>query len=167
MVYNANMNDGYIDDAILRAQRGVGFVGITTCFICYDSQGRIFMAKRSSQARDEQGRWDIGGGGLDWGLTAEANVVKEIQEEYSATPSSVEFLGYRDVFRTLPDGTSTHWLALDFAALVSPEDVVINEPDKFDDSGWFTLGTLPSPLHSQIINTFNANEAHLKNILSS
>jgi ADP-ribose pyrophosphatase YjhB (NUDIX family) len=155
-----------LDKDFLKKHKGISFVGVTTCFICYDAQGRIFMAKRSDMARDEQGRWDIGGGGLDWGLTAEANVVKEIQEEYSATPSKVDFLGYRDVFRTLPDGTSTHWLALDFAALVNPEDVAINEPDKFDDSGWFTLSTLPSPLHSQILNTFDANEAHLRDILT-
>lgn len=158
------MTQKILDETLLKKHKGISFVGVTTCFICYDTSGRIFMAKRSSQARDEQGRWDIGGGGLDWGLTAEANVIKEIQEEYSATPVEVEFLGYRDVFRTLPDDTSTHWLALDFAALVNPEDMVINEPDKFDDSGWFTLGALPVPLHSQIIHTFKANEKALKKI---
>lgn len=154
-----------LNETFFKKHKGVSFVGVTTCFICYDASGRIFMAKRSHQARDEQGCWDIGGGGLDWGLTAEANVIKEIQEEYTATPSRVDFLGYRDVFRSLADGTSTHWLALDFAALVNPDDVAINEPEKFDDSGWFTLESLPSPLHSQILNTFKANEIILKKIL--
>ena len=123
------------------------------------------MAKRSQAARDEKGRWDIGGGGLDWGLTAEENVIKEVQEEYAATPLKVDFLGYRDVFRTLPDATQTHWLALDFAVLVDADDVMINEPHKFDDSGWFTLDKLPKPLHSQILDTFRKNKAILERVL--
>lgn len=159
------MNQPQLDKAFLKKHKGVSFVGVTTCFICHDGDGRIFMAKRSERARDERGTWDIGGGGLDWGLTARGNVIKEIQEEYAATPIKVVFLGYRDVFRTLPSGESTHWLALDFAAHVDPNEVRINEPDKFDDCGWFTVNQLPAPLHSQILNTFKANEKQLKEIL--
>src|SRR5688500_1166248 len=101
------------------------------------------MAKRSQKARDEKGCWDVGGGGLDWGLTAEQNVVKEVQEEYTAVPRAIEFMGYRDVFRSLPNGDATHWLALDFAVQVDADDVAIGESDKFDDAGWFTLDSLP------------------------
>jgi 8-oxo-dGTP diphosphatase len=160
------MSKDTLDENILRKHKGISFVGVTTCFVCHDNDGRIFMAKRSSRTRDEHGRWDVGGGGLDWGLTAESNTIKEIQEEYSATPIKIKFMGYRDVFRTLPDGTSTHWLALDFAAQVNPEDVIINEVEMFEDSGWFTIDDLPAPLHSQVPNMFKANENQLKEILN-
>ena len=120
------------------------------------------MAKRSNNARDEQGRWDIGGGGLKWDNTAIDNAIREIEEEYSVTPLNISFLGYRDVFRQLPDGTPNHWLALDFIALVDRQKVKINEPEIFDDSGWFTLNNLPSPLHSQLHNIFNKYESELK-----
>lgn len=154
-----------LPEDILRTHKGVSFVGVTTCFVCHDGSGNIFMAKRSQEARDEKGCWDIGGGGLDWGLTAEQNVIKEVQEEYAAIPKAVEFMGYRDVFRNLPDGTETHWLALDFAVLIDPKTAKINEPTKFDDAGWFTLDSLPSPLHSQIITTLNKNMPVLRYIL--
>lgn len=36
------------------------------------------MAKRCAAARDEQGRCDIGGGGLKWGVTAVENVIREV-----------------------------------------------------------------------------------------
>ena len=134
---------------ILRLHKGVSFVGITTCFFCYDGKGRFFMAKRSNKSRDEQGTWEIGGGGLKWGLTAEDNMRREVKEEYNADVLKTDFLGYRDVFRELTDGTKTHWLGLDFAALVDPAQVQINEPEMFDDSGWFTLENQPTPLHSQ------------------
>ena len=150
----------------VRLHKGISFVGVTTCFICHDGTGRIFMEKRRNKARDEKGCWDVGGGGLDWGLTAEQNVIKEVQEEYTAVPLEVEFMGYRDVFRTLADGTKTHWLALDFAVRLDPADVKVGEPDKFDDSGWFGLDSLPTPLHSQILETFDKNKFALQRILN-
>jgi len=165
--YTETMQLEKLDPELLRTHKGISFVGVTTCFICYDDSGRIFMAKRSGKARDEQGTWDIGGGGLDWGLTAEDNVIKEIQEEYGATPSKIEFLGYRDVFRTLSEGRRTHWLALDFAAKLNPGDTKINEPEKFDASGWFALDTLPTPLHSQIARTLKKYEARLEEIFTT
>lgn len=160
------MQQEKLDPKLVRAHKGVSFVGVATCFICYDYSGRIFMALRSSNARDEQGVWDIGGGGLDWGLTAKDNALKEIQEEYTAVPLKIEFLGYRDVFRVLPDGRSTHWLSLDFAAKLDPDHTKINEPEKFDDSGWFTLGELPRPLHSQMTRIFKKYEAKLEEIFN-
>jgi 8-oxo-dGTP diphosphatase len=135
---------------ILRRHKGISFVGVTTSFLCHDGQGRFFMTKRSNKARDERGRWEVGAGGLKWGLSARDNMLREVKEEYNATPLKVEFLDYRDMFRQLDDGTPTHWLALDYAVLVDPKEVKINEPDMFDDAGWFTLNSLPSPLHSQM-----------------
>lgn len=151
---------------ILRAHKGVSFVGITTVFFCYDGKGRFFMAKRSNKARDEQGKWEIGGGGLKWGLTAEENMRREVKEEYNGDVLKSDFLGYWDVLRELPDGTKTHWLALAFAALVDPAPIRINEPEMFDDCGWFTLDNLPSPLHSQTPYFFEKFGEQIREILS-
>jgi 8-oxo-dGTP diphosphatase len=140
-----------LDPDSIRQHKGISFVGITTCFFCHDGKGKFIMAKRSQKARDEQGRWDIGAGGLKWGVTAEDNVRREVLEEYNVIAKNVETLGYREVFRTREDGEKTHWLALDFAVLVAnPLKIRIGEPDMFDDIGWFTLDTLPSPIHSQL-----------------
>jgi len=150
---------------ILRQHKGVSFVGVTTCFLMYDETGEFFMAKRSKNARDENGRWEIQGGGLKWGQTAEENMIREMREESGAEAQKIDFLGYRDVFRTLDDGTPTHWIALDFAVLVDKDKVKITEPDMFDDSGWFTLGNQPSPLHSQHKTLINKHRDKLKIIL--
>ena len=74
---------------------------------------------------------------------------RELKEEYGIEPLKLDFIGYRDIFRELEDGTPTHWLAMDFAIKADPSKLRINEPHMFDDSGWFALGELPSPLHSQ------------------
>lgn len=156
-----------MDSNEIRRHKGISFVGITTTFLCHDGKGSFYLAKRSQNARDEQGKWDTGAGGLKWGQTAEQNVRREIKEEYGADCLELQFLGYDDVFRKLHDGTPTHWLALRFVALVDPEQVKISEPDAFTDAGWFTLDTLPSPLHSQVAPFLKKYKNKLKKILSS
>ena len=134
----------------LRRHKGVSFVGVTTPFVCYDGNGRVFMAKRSQNARDEHGRWDFGSGGLKVGQSVEENMRRELMEEYGVEPLETTLIGYFDLFRTLPDGTPTHWVAIAHAVKVDPEKIKIMEPDMAEDSGWFTLDALPSPLHSSI-----------------
>lgn len=134
---------------ILREHKGISFVGVSTVFLCHDGKGEIFLAKRSKNSRDEHGCWTPGAGGLKHGQSLEQNIRRELKEENDAEALKIDFLGYTDVFRKLDDGTPTHWLAMDFAVLVDPTQMKINEPDMFDDFGWYTLNNLPAPLHSQ------------------
>ena len=149
----------------LRKHKGISFVGVTTCFFVYNKKGKFFMAKRSHNSRDEKGRWEIGGGGLKWGAKAEDNMRREVLEEYNAMPLAVKFLGYRDIIRKPTDGPPNHWIALDFAVLVDGKEVKINEPDMFDDCGWFTLGDFPSPLHSQQATFFKKYAREIRELL--
>jgi ADP-ribose pyrophosphatase YjhB (NUDIX family) len=129
-------------------KKGFDYTGITIVYFCHDGNGNILMNKRSQNCRDEHGRWDIGGGGLDFGLTVEETLKKEIKEEYCADVISYEFLGYRDVHRE-HEGQKTHWIALDFKVLIDPKNVANGEPHKFDEIGWHTLDNLPENIHSQ------------------
>lgn len=129
-------------------KKGEDYIGVTTTFLCHDGQGEVFLSKRSVNCRDEHGRWDCGGGSIEFGDTAEATVRKEIREEYGTEPLDIQFLGYRDVFREHA-GRSTHWLSLDFRVLIRRDEARNNEPHKFDEVGWFRLDALPEPMHSQ------------------
>ena len=130
-------------------KKGVDCIGVTVVYFCHDGQGKVLFAKRSQNVRDEQGRWDIGGGAVEFGERAEQVLKREIKEEYNADVISFEFLGFRDVHR-VHDGHPTHWIALDFKVLIDPINVKIGEPDKFDDIGWFKLDERPTPNHSQL-----------------
>lgn len=143
-------------------RKGVDYIGTCVCFICFDGKGKFAMAKRSQNARDEQGRWDTGGGSVDFGQTIEQTLRDEIKQEYCADVESYEFLGFRDVYRTLVDGTPTHWIALDFKVLVNPAQVKIGEPHKFDDIGWFTLDNYPAQHHSQFPDFLARHGARLR-----
>jgi ADP-ribose pyrophosphatase YjhB (NUDIX family) len=156
-----------LSDEQLHKLKGVEFVGVTTVFFCHDGKGKFLMSKRSQSCRDERGRWEIPGGGLKWGVTAEDNIRREVKEELGADVQPIDFLGYRDMLRTNHDNQKTHWLALDFAVLVDPNQVKIGEPDKCDEIGWFTLDRLPTPVHSQNPVFINKYQTKLELILKS
>ncbi len=120
------------------------------CFACHDGQGNYVLDKRGNNARDEKGRWEFGGGGLELFDTVEETLKKEIKEEYCTDVLSYEFLGYRDIHRVDND-KNTHWVTLDFRVLVDKDKVKNGEPHKLDVVEWFKLDVLPQPAHSQLI----------------
>ncbi|MBI2607208.1 MAG: NUDIX domain-containing protein [Candidatus Doudnabacteria bacterium] len=128
--------------------KGVDYTGVCVVYFCHDGKSRFLMAKRNNNTRDEHGRWDIGGGGVEFGDKVEDTVRKEIKEEYCVDVLKTEFLGFRDVHRE-HKGKKTHWIALDFKVLVDPAKAAVGEPNKFDEIGWFTLETIPDNIHSQ------------------
>lgn len=130
-------------------KQGFDYPGISICYFCHDGLGNVVMAKRSNNARDEHGKWDIGAGALDFGLTVEETLRKEIREEYCTDVLSFNFLGYRDVHR-VHEGKPTHWITLDFKVLIDPEKVQNGEPHKFDEVGMFRLESFPEDIHSQL-----------------
>jgi 8-oxo-dGTP diphosphatase len=140
-------------------QKGVDFIGVSISYFCHDGNGNYVFLRRGKNARDEHGKWDCGGGGLEFGQTVEDCLKAEIKEEYCADIIESEFIGFYEAFRTLdgkPFGSAqdkpTHWIALHFKVLVDPKQVKIGEPHKFDELGWFRLDNLPpaSELHSQL-----------------
>ena len=128
-------------------KKGIDFVGVTVTFICHDGEGNFAMQLRGLHCRDEQGTWDVGGGGLELHDTVLDTLRKEIKEEYSVDCLDIKFLGYRDMHR-MDNEIKTHWIALDHLVLVDREKVENGEPHKFDDIQWFALDTLPERVHS-------------------
>lgn len=130
-------------------KKGVDYPGVSVSFLCHDGEGNYFLAKRGENCRDEKGRWDNGGGGLDLHDTVEETLRKEIKEELCADILESEFLGYRDAHRE-HEGEKTHWISLDFKVRVDRSQVKNGEPHKFDEIGWFKIGEFPEPLHSML-----------------
>lgn len=126
---------------------GYDYVGITTPFYCHDGNGNLLMHKRSEQCRDEHGKWDSGGGKLEFDLSVEENVLQEVLEEYGCKGEISERLPAHDIFRTF-NGIKTHWVAMPFIIKVNPNEVKNAEPHKIEDLSWFKIDNLPKPLHS-------------------
>lgn len=128
-------------------KKGVDYTGVTVVFVCHDGEGNYLFSKRSKNCRDEHGRWDPGGGGLEFGDGVIDTLKKEVAEEYCTDVLECEFLGYRDVHRN--ENKKSHWIALDFKVRVDKEQVRNGEPHKFEELKWFKLNELPENMHSQ------------------
>ncbi len=140
---------------------GIDYIGITTPFYCNDGKGNFLFHKRSKNCRDEQGKWDCGGGQVEFGETFEEAVLREIKEEFNCVGTIQESLPVHTIFRT-HEGKPTHWVAISFFVLVNREDVTVMEPHKVDDIGWFRLDNLPSPLHSGFAHTFKTYHTYFE-----
>lgn len=135
-------------------RRGIDHIGISASFVIHDGAGRVLLQKRGTQTRDEQGRWDVGGGAIEFGEHIHDAVRREVMEELLTDPLEIEFLTVYDAHRELDDGQATHWIAIIHAVRVDPAQVKIGEPHKIDELGWFTSNQLPEPLHSQFWKSY-------------
>jgi 8-oxo-dGTP diphosphatase len=140
-------------------RRGIDFIGVSCSFVCHDGNGKVLMHKRSQNCRDEQGRWDNGGGAHEFGDTIEETIKREIKEEYGADSLNLQFIKVYDAHRRLDNDTPTHWVVILYAVQVDPAKVTNNEPSKIDDIGWFTMDSLPKPLHSQSLHSLQSVKA--------
>lgn len=131
--------------------KGIDYVGVAVAFYCHDGNGNYLFHKRSALCRDEHGRWDCGGGGLNVGERLLEAVTREVSEEFGTNPIEIEYMGMDEVFRE-HEGKQTHWIDFKYRVLVDRDRVVNSEPHKHDELGWYTLDNLPSPLHSQILH---------------
>src|SRR3989344_440886 len=127
-------------------RKGIDYPVVSIVFWCHDGKGKYLLHKRSVNARDENGKWDCGDGGLEVHDQVLDRLKMEIMEEYCAEAKEIEFLGYFDSHREHKD-EKVHWISLAFRVLVDPGTVRIGEPHKFDEIGWFAIDDLPSPLH--------------------
>lgn len=139
----------------MNKNRGVDYIGVTVTFVIHDGKGNFLLQKRSQNTRDEKGKWDVGGGALEFGEEWSDAVWREVEEEIGVKPLKVEFLKAFNALRE-NNGVNTHWIALVHAVQVDPSKVRINEPEKIDEIAWFTLELLPSPLHSKIKESLGA-----------
>lgn len=126
---------------------GENYIGVGCVFYCHDGKGNLLLQKRSKNCRDEQGKWDVGGGALRHGESFEQAVKREVKEEYCCKVIDLKYLGAQNVVRK-NEGKKTHWIALLFVIQVDPSKVKKGVPRKMEEIGWFSLDKLPTPLHS-------------------
>ncbi len=131
-------------------KRGIDYIGVCIVFYCHDGKGNFLMSKRSKKCRDEHGRWDPGGGGIELGESVLVALKREIKEEYCTIVLDSEFLWFRDIHRIDEERNKTHWIALDFKVLVDRKKAKNGDPQKHLEIGWFSLDNLPKPIHSQM-----------------
>jgi len=141
--------------------KGIDYTGVAIVPILHDGSGKYLFGLRTDKCRDEHWKWDLlGPGGLKYGETIEAGIIREVQEEAGVTPYNFEFLGVRETFGN-SEGESKHWVSLDYKAQVDASKVVLSEPDKFAEIKWCKISEIPNPQHSQLPAVLEKYKAYL------
>lgn len=91
---------------------------------------------------------------MEFGETFENAVQREIMEEYGVEVLDLKQVAVTNVLRMRNDGVQTHWVAPIFLAQIDSSKVIIGEPEKMDEIGWFEEGKWPEELHSCFLNHF-------------
>jgi 8-oxo-dGTP diphosphatase len=136
-----------------RMKRGVDFIGVSAGAMIFNDRGELLLCKRSQNAGNERGCWEVPGGAVEFGETREAAAIREMKEELGIDVTVVAELPAAD--HIIPaDGQ--HWVPTTFIVRIVPgQQPRIMEPHKCDRIGWFALDRLPSPL--SIITTIDVS----------
>lgn len=122
---------------------GHDYIGVSVGAMIFNEKGELFLAKRSKNAKNEKGCWEIPGGSVEFGESLEKAAKREIKEEYGVVVDLIEQFPAAD--HLIPK-EKQHWVATTFLAKIKSGTPKIKEPEKCDAIGWFALDNLPSPL---------------------
>jgi 8-oxo-dGTP diphosphatase len=146
-------------------KKGIDYIGVTCVFYCHDGKGKLLLHQRSNKCKDEQGKWDCGGGSLEFGEEFEEGLRREIKEEYGTDVLDLTFVTVTNVLRHNREHIPTHWIALLFAVKIDPAKVKIVDPEKMTRIGWFKPSEFPEPRHSMLMRHFNLVKKDIENLL--
>ena len=121
-------------------KRGIDYIGVGVGAIIVQSGGKLFLAKRGKDARNERHKWEFPGGSVEFGERLEEALVREIREEYGFDITVERLL---DVVDHIIPNEHQHWVSPTFLCRVSGGTPSILEPRKCDAIGWFELDEIP------------------------
>lgn len=114
---------------------GTDYIGVSAGAVIIRDDGKIFMAKRSSGARDDHGKWEFPGGSLEFHETREEAVERLMWRKYCLRVDIVSVLGVYDV---IDKENKDHWLSTTYLCRFKGGEPKIMEPEKCELIRWFT-----------------------------
>ncbi|HNT75676.1 MAG TPA: NUDIX domain-containing protein [Anaerolineae bacterium] len=115
-------------------QRGRDYIGVGVGAIIVDDQGRLFLAQRGPQAKNERGLWEFPGGAVEFGEQLADALRREIREEYGVEIAVGALL---DVVDHILPAEGQHWVSPTFLCRITAGTPTICEPGKCTEIGWF------------------------------
>jgi len=123
-----------------KLKKGIDYIGVGVGAVIVDSNGKVFLAKRGREARNEVGKWEFPGGEVKFGETLEHALCREVMEEFGLEIEVHELLNV--VSHIIPI-EKQHWISPTYLCKVKCGTPWIREPHKCDGIGWFAIDEIP------------------------
>lgn len=117
-------------------KRGIDYIGVGVGAAIFNDEGKLFITKRGQKAKNERGKWEIPGGGVEFGETFEQAIKREILEEHGVEIEILELLGICD---HIIAEEKQHWVSPTFICKIIKGVPQLMEPEKCDEFGWFSI----------------------------
>ena len=117
-------------------KKGSDYIGVGVGGAIFNNEGKLFITKRGKKAKNERGKWEIPGGGVEFGETFQEALKREMKEEIGVEIEILSLLGICD--HIIPD-EKQHWVSPTYICRISTGEPKILEPEKCAEIGWFTL----------------------------
>ena len=114
---------------------GVDFIGVGMGAVIVNQEGKIFLAKRGKEARNNEGKWEFPGGGVKLRETLEDAIKREIKEEFGINIEPLEIFIVSDNIIE----SEQHWVVIGYISKFLEGEPKIFEPHKCTEIGWFAL----------------------------
>jgi mutator protein MutT len=115
---------------------GIDYIGVGVGALIFNDEGKLLLALRGPQAKNERGKWEIPGGAVQFGETIEQALKREILEEIGIEIRIKEMLQLCD--HIIPDERQ-HWVSPTYICEVVSGTPSIQEPGKCEALEWFSL----------------------------
>jgi 8-oxo-dGTP diphosphatase len=116
-------------------KKGVDYigVGVGAVIIC---GCKFLITKRGKKARNERGKWEIPGGGVELRETFEQALKREVKEELGIEVDVTELLGICD--HIIYD-ENQHWVSPTYICRIIKGEPKILEPEKCEEIKWVSF----------------------------
>jgi 8-oxo-dGTP diphosphatase len=117
-------------------KRGKDYIGLGVGIVVFNDEGKLLITKRGQACANDRGKWEIPGGGVEFGELRADAVKREIREENDIEVEVIEELQTSDHFS--PE-EGLHWVTTSFICRHVSGDPKRMEPEKCEAVGWFTV----------------------------
>ncbi len=119
-----------------KLMKGKDYVGVGIGAVIINDEGKMLLAQRGPKAKNERGKWEFPGGGVEFGDTMEETIKREMKEELGIIIETYQQLPVLD--HIIKD-EAQHWITSGFIAKIKKGTPAIKEFEKCSGIGWFSL----------------------------
>jgi 8-oxo-dGTP diphosphatase len=117
-------------------KKGVDYIGVGVGAAIFNEKGEILLALRGAKAKNERGKWEIPGGGVEFNETFEQAIKREIKEELGVEIAVGELLA---LCSHIILDEKQHWVSPTYMCRITKGKPKIKEAEKCAGLRWVSV----------------------------